>query len=76
MSLGLRRGAYAGMRGERMDHAERTANEAGTVVRHPGRKAYAKPLLLHLGDVRDLTLGGSPGSGDSGGSYYTQMPRR
>jgi hypothetical protein len=28
--------------------------------------AYVAPVLTLLGDVRDLTLGGSPGSGDSG----------
>ncbi len=30
------------------------------------REAYETPTLILLGDVRDLTLGGSPGSGDSG----------
>ena len=30
------------------------------------RDAYEAPVLTLLGDVRDLTLGGSPGSGDSG----------
>ncbi len=30
------------------------------------REAYETPTLVLLGDVRDLTLGGSPGSGDSG----------
>jgi hypothetical protein len=28
---------------------------------------YRKPQLEVLGDLRTLTLGGSPGSGDSGG---------
>ena len=32
----------------------------------PRRRAYAHPRLEVLGDVRDLTLGGSPGIGDSG----------
>jgi len=27
---------------------------------------YEKPLLFTYGDVRDVTLGGSPGGGDSG----------
>lgn len=31
------------------------------------RKRYSKPLLEELGDLRTLTLGGSPGVGDSGG---------
>lgn len=30
------------------------------------RQVYDVPTLTLLGDVRDLTLGGSPGSGDSG----------
>ena len=29
-------------------------------------KAYQKPILTCYGDVRDVTLGGSPGGGDSG----------
>ena len=35
------------------------------------RKPYSKPQLEFLGDLRNLTLGGSPGSGDSSG----QSPR-
>lgn len=31
------------------------------------RKPYRKPGLESLGDLRSLTLGGSPGAGDSGG---------
>ena len=30
------------------------------------RERYIAPTLVCLGDVRELTLGGSPGSGDSG----------
>jgi hypothetical protein len=30
------------------------------------RRRYAKPRLEHYGDVRGLTMGGSPGIGDSG----------
>jgi hypothetical protein len=30
------------------------------------RKLYRKPILLLLGDLRSLTLGGSPGVFDSG----------
>ena len=32
----------------------------------PSRRAYQRPQLEVLGDIRDLTLGGSPGIGDSG----------
>lgn len=31
------------------------------------KKPYMKPLLTPLGDIRDVTMGGSPGFGDSGG---------
>jgi hypothetical protein len=31
------------------------------------KKQYQKPCLKHLGDIRDVTMGGSPGVGDSGG---------
>ena len=30
------------------------------------RKAYRRPQLTQLGDLRNLTLGGSPGPGESG----------
>lgn len=32
----------------------------------PLRRSYSRPRLEVLGDIRDLTLGGSPGVGDSG----------
>jgi hypothetical protein len=37
------------------------------------RKQYRKPKLEELGDLRTLTLGGSPGGGDSG-SLTTRKP--
>jgi hypothetical protein len=30
------------------------------------RRPYVSPRLVELGDLRSLTLGGSPGAGDSG----------
>lgn len=30
------------------------------------KKKYEKPELKPLGDIRDVTMGGSPGIGDSG----------
>ncbi len=30
-----------------------------------GRRDYAAPKLRSLGDIRDVTLGGSPGMGDT-----------
>ena len=38
------------------------------------RKPYHKPELEILGDLRSLTLGGSPGTGDSGGSTVYKFP--
>ena len=37
------------------------------------RKPYRKPQLEILGDLRTLTLGGSPGLNDSG-SEFTRKP--
>lgn len=38
------------------------------------RLPYAPPRLEVLGDVRDLTLGGTPGLGDSGDPLNFQAP--
>jgi len=38
------------------------------------RKPYRKPRLQELGDLRTLTLGGSPGTGDSGGGGGVEFP--
>ncbi len=40
----------------------------------PQRKPYRKPYLKNLGDLRTLTLGGSPGAGDSGSSTIRTPP--
>ena len=42
------------------------AGTTGVSAGRRGRSAYATPRLEQLGDVRELTLGGSPGAGDSG----------
>ncbi len=39
----------------------------------PARRPYTPPVLEEYGDVRDLTLGGSPGAGDST-SMKTKLP--
>ena len=44
----------------------------GNAGRH--RKPYRKPQLEELGDLRTLTLGGSPGTGDSGGGMFSEFP--
>lgn len=36
------------------------------------RSRYVTPRLETLGDIRDLTLGGSPGTGDSPGDPANQ----
>jgi len=36
------------------------------------RRAYAPPVLFRFGDVRSVTLGGSPGGGDSGNTFNQQ----
>lgn len=38
------------------------------------RRPYRAPALVFFGDLRDLTLGGSPGVGDSGGGVLIQNP--
>lgn len=45
-------------------HSEKTVRKKPEKTRHS--KAYIKPKLVCYGDVRDITLGGSPGGGDSG----------
>lgn len=34
-----------------------------------GRKPYARPKLENFGDLRDITLGPSPGLNESGNPY-------
>lgn len=38
------------------------------------RKPYAPPVLRSVGDLRSLTLGGSPGVNDSGPNFFNQKP--
>ncbi|MBI2396987.1 MAG: lasso RiPP family leader peptide-containing protein [Xanthomonadales bacterium] len=46
---------------------------AGSSTQVEHRLAYSAPRLVELGELRDLTLGGSPGGGDSGATG-TQNP--
>jgi len=39
-----------------------------------GRRSYQRPTLTRYGDMRTMTLGGSPGEFDSGGGVFTQNP--
>lgn len=47
-----------------MNQTQGTKNAPTDAV--DARKSYVSPELKSLGDVRDLTLGGSDGTGDSG----------
>jgi hypothetical protein len=47
------------------DHATVSAAEAEAQATDP-RAPYEAPRLTRLGDLRELTLGTSPGTGDSG----------
>ncbi|WP_170113438.1 hypothetical protein [Ahniella affigens] len=40
----------------------------------PERQAYVSPCMTDLGTLRDLTLGASPGVGDSGGAGTFKCP--
>ena len=37
------------------------------------RKPYSKPIVQELGDLRSLTLGGSPGTTDSAGGELSEV---
>ena len=41
---------------------------------YAARREYRRPHLEVLGDVRDLTLGTSPGAGDSSGNATLHTP--
>lgn len=45
----------------------RPQRETAAGSEQTARRAYQPPALTRYGDVRGLTLGGSPGTGDSGG---------
>ena len=45
---------------------EEMAVEKNTPVKASERRPYVSPHLVELGDLRSLTLGGSPGANDSG----------
>jgi hypothetical protein len=39
----------------------------------PSRRPYAAPKLRHLGSVRELTLGGTSGMAEGGGTFMAAM---
>lgn len=38
------------------------------------KKEYKTPVIIEYGKLKDITLGGSPGSGDSGAPGIQQPP--
>lgn len=52
-------------------HGSNPASVAGEAA---PQARYERPGLTWLGDVRDLTLGASPGIGDSGGAANFKCP--
>jgi hypothetical protein len=60
-------------RGDMMDILDKN-NQTMPDPAEPERKTYHQPVLKKLRDLRSLTLGGSPGRADSGGSYTNQAP--
>lgn len=57
------------MQKENQTHITATKN---TGKLNTEKAAYTKPELLPLGDIRDVTMGGSPGIGDSGSAGAEQ----
>lgn len=49
----------------KFDKSIRSGRDADPEIK-TARKPYTKPVLEKLEDLRTLTLGGSPGMGDSG----------
>ncbi|MGC9334110.1 MAG: hypothetical protein ACP5JJ_08185 [Anaerolineae bacterium] len=49
-----------------MQYTNHSVGKSNSRGHHESRRAYASPHLERLGDVRDITFGGSPGAGDSG----------
>ncbi len=48
-------------------------NKTNLDKKQQSKSKYIKPQLIPLGDIRDVTMGGSPGSGDSGAAF-TELP--
>jgi len=49
-----------------------TGQASAIYTEKPCKKLYRKPHLERLSDLRTLTLGGSPGAGDSGNPGVTK----
>jgi hypothetical protein len=53
--------------GDNMPNSEDLSNGIKSDMQTVVKKPYEKPTLEILGDLRSITLGGSPGYGESGG---------
>lgn len=54
--------------------SDRPQGEITARSEQSGRRTYHPPVLSRYGDVRGLTLGGSPGFGDSGSGGGQENP--
>ena len=50
---------------------ERASQEGGGLPKE--RRRYVAPRLIHLGSVRELTLGGTAGIAEGGGTFVKAM---
>ena len=50
---------------EEVNQHEQVVRQDRGAQNQPVRRVYKMPKLISLGDIRALTLGGSPGVGDS-----------
>jgi hypothetical protein len=57
-----------GLPGGGSDHPDPASRRdaTGQFSTASGRRRYAKPALSSFGELRNVTLGGTPGGGDSG----------
>ena len=49
-------------------------NKQTNQIKQQLKKSYKKPELQSLGDIRDVTMGGSSGIGDSGNPGAEKVP--
>ena len=59
-----------------MDDVKKEMTETKVSTREPGKSnkiVYKKPQIKNYGKLKDITLGGSPGGGDSG-APGTELP--
>ena len=57
------------------DHSTQSDSVHSSCAATRTKMAYAKPQLFAYGDLRSLTFGASPGTGESGNAFTTaQLP--